>query len=113
MAAASENAEDRVGAEPALVGRAVQLDHRLIEGPLLGGAGAGQRRGDLTVDVGDRTRDAIASPGVAAIAKLDRLELAGRGAGGHRGQPAGARLKPHFNLDRRIAARVKDLPRVN
>ena len=48
------DAEDRVGAEPALVRGAVELDHRLVERALLGGAGALQRRGDLTVDVGDR-----------------------------------------------------------
>ena len=29
--------------------------------------------------------DALAGPGLAAVAQLDRLELAGRGAGGHRG----------------------------
>ena len=37
------DAEDRVGAEPALVRGAVELDHRLVERALLGGAGAGQR----------------------------------------------------------------------
>ena len=56
------DAEDRVGAEPALVRRAVELDHRLVEGALLGGARPGQRRGDLAVDVLDRPRDALAAP---------------------------------------------------
>ena len=48
------DAEDGVGAEPALVRGPVELDHRLVEGALLGGAGALQRLGDLAVDVGDR-----------------------------------------------------------
>ena len=107
------DAEQRVGAEPALVRGAVELDHRLVERLLLGGAGAGQRRGDLAVDVGDRPRDALAGPGVAAVAQLDRLELAGRGAGGHRGEPAGAGLEHDLDLDRRVAARVEDLARVD
>ena len=44
--------------------------------------------GDVAVDVGDRPRDALAAPGLAAVAKLGGLELAGRGARGHRGAPA-------------------------
>ena len=107
------DAEQRVGAEPALVRGAVELDHRPVERPLLGGAGAGQRRGDLAVDVGDRPGDALAGPGVAAVAQLDRLELAGRGAGGHRGQAAGAGLQHDLDLDGRVAARVEDLARVD
>ena len=107
------DAEDRVGAEPALVGRAVELDHRLVEGPLLGAPRPAQRRGDLAVDVGDRAGDALAGPGVAAVAQLDRLELTRRGAGGNGGRPAGPRLQGDFDLDRRVAARVDDLPRVD
>ncbi len=107
------DAEDRVGAQPALVGRAVELDHRLVEGALLGGACARQRRGDLAVDVGDRARDALAGPGVAAVAQLDRLELAGRGARGHRREAARAGLERHLDLDRRVAARVEDLAGVD
>ena len=107
------DAQQRVGAEAALVRGAVELDHRLVEGALLGGAGADQRRGDLAVDVGDRPGDALAGPGVAAVAQLDRLELAGRGAGGHRGEAAGAGLERDFDLDGRVAARVEDLPRVD
>src|SRR6185437_11738663 len=96
------DAEQRVGAEPALVRGAVELDHRLVEGALLGGAGAGQRLGDLTVDVGDRLGDALAGPPVAAVAQLDRLELTGRGTGGDRGDAAGAGLQRHLDLDRRV-----------
>ena len=73
----------------------------------------GQRRGDLAVDVGDRPRDALAGPGVAAVAQLDRLELAGRGARGHRGQAARAGLERDLDLDRRVAARVEDLAGVD
>ena len=84
-----------------------------VEGALLGGAGARQRRGDLAVDVGDRLRDALAGPGVAAVAQLDRLELAGRGARGDRGEAARAGLERDLDLDGRVAARVEDLARVD
>ena len=57
------DAEQRVGAEPALVRGAVELDHRPVERALLGRPGPGQRRGDLAVDVGDRPADALAGPG--------------------------------------------------
>ena len=105
--------EQGVGAEPALVVGAVELDHRLVERALLDRAGADQRLGDLAVDVGDRLADALAAPGLAAVAQLDRLELAGGGAGGNRGQPSGTGLQRHFDLDRRVTARVEDLARVN
>ena len=112
-AAASETPRIALAPSRALVRGAVELDHRLVERALLGGAGAGQRLGDLAVDVGDRPRDALAGPGVAAVAQLDRLELAGRGAGGHRGAAARAGLERDLDLDRRVAARVEDLARVD
>ena len=62
----------------------------------------------------DRGRDALARPAVAAVAKLGGLELAGRGARGHRGAAAWRPiLEPHVGLDRRIAPRVEDLARVD
>ena len=91
------DAEDRVGAEPALVRGAVELDHRPVQGALLGPR-ALQGGGDLAVDVRDRRGDPLAGPGVPPVAQLDGLELAGRGAGGHRrqrrGRPTRARPRP-------------------
>ena len=78
----------------------------------LGGVEALQRRGDLAVDVGDGPGDALAGPGLAAVAQLDRLELAGGGAGGHGRAARGARLQPHLDLDGRVAAAVEHLTRV-
>ena len=48
------DAEDRVGAQPRLVGRAVEVDQRAIEALLVGRVAAGDRLGDLAVDVADR-----------------------------------------------------------
>ncbi len=107
------DAEDRVGAEAALVRGAVELDHRLVERALLGGAGAGQRLGDLAVDVGDRLADALADPLVATVAQLDRLELTGRGARGNGGDAARAGLERDLDLDGRVAARIEDLAGVD
>ena len=61
------------------------------------------------VDVRDRLGHALAAPGVAPVAKLGRLELARRGAGGHGGAPGGAGVEAHLDLDRRVPARVEDL----
>jgi hypothetical protein len=59
--------------------------------------------------VGDRLRDALAAPGIAAVAQLQRLELAGGGTRRHRGDAAGAGLQADLDLDGGIAARVEDL----
>src|SRR5690606_26427973 len=98
----------RVGAEPALVRGAVELDHRLVERPLFGRARPDQGLGDLAVDVRDRPGHALAAPGLAAVAQLDRLELAGRGAGGNRGQAAGAGGELDLHLYGGVAAGIED-----
>ena len=107
------DAEDRVGAEARLVRRPVQLDERLVDRPLLGRAGAGQGLGDVLVDVPDRLRDPLAVPRLATVAQLGGLELTGRGARRDRGAPRRAGVERHLHLDRRVAARVEDLARVD
>jgi hypothetical protein len=107
------HAEDRVRPQPALVGRAVQVDHRPVEARLVGRVEAGHRTGQLAVDVGHGVRDGLAAPGIAAVAQLDRLELACRGAARHRGPAGGARGEDHVDLDRGIAAAVEDLAGVD
>ena len=64
---------------------------------------------DLAVDVGDGAGDALAGPGVASVAQLDRLVLAGRGARRDGGGAERARLEPDLDLDGRVAARVEHL----
>ncbi len=46
------HAEDGVGAEIGLVGRAVQLQHEVVQRALVGGVLAQEGRGDDVVDVG-------------------------------------------------------------
>ena len=75
----------RVGAEPALVVRAVELDEGGVDGPLVERVDAVELVGDLAVHVRDRVRHALAAVAVAAVAQLDRLVLAGRRPARHRG----------------------------
>ena len=65
--------------------------------------------GDLAVDVLHRLRHALAAPGVAAVAQLDGLELAGGGAGGHGRAAEGARAQRGVHLDGGVAAAVEHL----
>ena len=59
------DAEDGVGAEPLLVGRAVELDHRLVDVDLVLGFHAADRLEDLAVDGLDRLLDALAEDSAA------------------------------------------------
>src|SRR4029079_16634827 len=97
----------------ALVGRAVEVDHRAVQGGLVAGLQTLNGLGQLAVGVGDRLRHALDRPAVPAVAQLDRLELAGGGTRGDRGAAGGARLQHHVDLDSRVAAAVDDLPRVH
>jgi hypothetical protein len=107
------DAEDRVGAEPALVRGAVELDQASVERPLIGGVEPADARGDLAVDVRDRPRDRLPGVRVAAVAQLDGLVHARRGARRHRRPAARAGLELDVDLDRGIAARVEDLARAH
>src|SRR5581483_10234852 len=65
--------------------------------------------GDLAADVRDRARDALPTVLGPAVAQLDRLVHARRGAGGDGGAAERARLEAYVDLDGRVAARVEDL----
>ena len=95
-------AEDGVGAEPALVGGAVELDQDAVDAGLVGGGEPGQGVADRAVDRLDRPAHALAAvAALVAVAQLDRLVRAGRGARGHRGAAHGAVLEQHVDLDGR------------
>ncbi len=70
--------EDRVGAELALVGRAVELEQALIDRRLIERAQADDCRTELLVDVLDGLQHALAEVALlVAVAELDRFVLAG------------------------------------
>ena len=105
--------EHRVGAQPGLVGRAVEGDQRPVERRLSGRIETANRRRDLAVDILHRLGDALAQPRRAAVAQFGGLELAGRRARGHcrpTPRPGGDR---QLHLDRRVAATVEDLTGVD
>jgi len=106
---------DRVHARQILDSRGnptVEVDQRAVEARLVETVEPGDRLGDLGVDVADGLRHPLAAPRRAAVAQLGRLELARRGAGGHRGAPLGAGAQHQVDLDGRVAARVEDLARM-
>jgi len=104
------DAEQRVGAQPALVGRAVERDHGLVDLALCLRVHAADRVENLAVDRVERLGHALAEiAALVAVAQLDRLILAGGGARGHRGAALGAVIQLHIDLDGRIAATVEDL----
>ncbi len=103
------DAQNGIGAQTGLVGCAVQLDQRAVDGHLLGRVRTHQRLGDLAVDGGHRVEHALAQIArLVAVAQFDRLMLAGGGARGHGGAPHRPVFEDHIHLDGRIAAAVKD-----
>ena len=102
--------QDGVGAQPPLVRGPVGLDEQQVDLALVDGVHAHQRVGDLAVDVLHRLEDALAAPGLAPVAQFDRFEAARRGARRHRGPAHRPARELHLDLDRRVAARIQDLP---
>ena len=76
--------------------------------------GAVERLRDLAVHGGDGAKDPLAAKSVLiAIAKLDRLVCAGRGARWNSGATARAASQRDVHLNGRVAARVENLARVD
>ncbi len=107
------DAEDRVGAQPRLVGGAVELDQRLVERALVAGVQAAHRVGDLTVHARHRAAHALPDPALPAVAQLGGLELARGGPGGDRRVAVRAGAQGDLHLDRRVAPAVEDLAGVD
>ena len=104
------DAQYRVGAQPALVGRTIQRDHHRIQLFLVFGIQIGQRILDLAVDGFNCLENALAQIFAAvAVAQLDRFIGAGRSAGRHRRTAEAAVLEQDVDLYRRIAATVQNL----
>ncbi len=98
------DAEDRVGAEPRLVGRAVEIQQRLIDESLIVCAQPDDGGGDLVEDGLHGLLHALAAVAGRAVAQFDGLVLAGRRAGWHR-RPRERSVDQHdLDLDRGVAA---------
>jgi len=105
--------EDRVGAEPALVRCAVEVNEHLVDQALLGRVVANQLRHDVVLDRDDRIENAFAAIPVAAVTFLYRFECTRRRATGHGRTRDGAVVEHHLDLDGRVAAGVENLPGCN
>ena len=103
-------AEHSVRSEPRLVFRPVQLEQDGIHGALVVGVDAQQCGAELSAHVGDRFRDALAEPRLAAVPQLERLVHAGRSARRHCGPADRSPLQLDLHLDGRVSPRVEDLP---
>ena len=104
------HAQNGVGAQPRLVGRAVERDHRRVDARLLFGIHAAERVEDFAVHGGDGLFHALAAIAFAAVAQFHRLMRAGRGARGHRGAAETAVFQPHIHFHGGIAPGVQDFP---
>ena len=105
------DAEDRVGAEPGLVRRAVEVDQPLVDQPLLAGLVADELGADDVEDAVDGLGHALAAVALTAVAQLHRLEGAGGGAAGHGGPGDRPVVEGDLDLHGGVSARVEDLPR--
>ena len=113
MGGGKRHGENRVGAQPRLVRRAVERDQHPVERRLAGGVLTAHRGRDLAVDVVDRAGDALAHPVRATVAQLGRLELAGRGARRDGRPPPRPRAHAELDFHRGVTAAVEDLAGVN
>src|SRR3954463_4427555 len=109
LGAGERHAEDGGGAQPALVRRAVEVDHDLVELGLLLDIEAAQRLEDLAVDGADCLGDALAEiAGLVAVAQFHRLMGAGGGARRH-GSTAERTIFQHdVDLDGGIATAIEN-----
>ena len=101
--------EDGVGAEVGLVGRAVEVEHRLVDQPLVARVEADDLRLDLVLHGADGLLGALAAVARTAVTQLDGLEGAGGGARGDGRTADGVVVEEHLDLDRGIAPGVQDL----
>ena len=102
--AGQRNAENRVGAEGALVFRPVQGDHPVVDLPLVEAVHPDDLRCDFVEDVADGLKNSLAEVSfLLAVPELQHFVFPGRCAGRY-GCPSGdARKQGDFRLDGRIA----------
>ena len=108
------DAQDRIGAEPALVLAAIERDHRGVDFDLVLGVEPDDLFRDVAVDRLNRLADALAAPAaLVAVAQFDGLVSAGRCARRHGRAAHASVLQRDVYFDRRIAAAVEDLAGVD
>ena len=110
LSAGKRCAQNGVCAERTLVVGAIDLEHRRVDSALILGLEADKGLSDFLVDMGHSVQNALAHIAMrVAIAQFDSLECARRRTGGNRSATERAVVKRHFNLNRRVSARVENL----
>jgi hypothetical protein len=114
MGAGQRHAEDGVGAEARLVGRAVQLDEELVDRLLICDVVARNLGSDLVVHIANGGAHPLAPvAGRVAITQFARLVRAGRCTRRDRGTPQGAVGSRDVDFDGGVGARVENLARMD
>ena len=93
-----------VGAKTGLVGRTVERNQHVVDDLLVARVASAKGPRDLAVDITDRHHHVGATEPAAAVAQIDCLAAAGRGAGRRNRPPEGAAGECHFSLDGGSAA---------
>ncbi len=102
--------DDRVGTQPGLARRAVQVDQRLVDQALVIGLVAEQLVLDLLGDRVHGPADRLAAVLGPAVAQLDRLEGTRGRAARHTRAADRAVVEHDLDLNGRVAPGVQDLP---
>ncbi len=103
------HAQDRIGPELALCGRAVQVDHQAVDFGLTCRVQPEQLGRNRLIDVGDRLEHSLAAvPLLVAVAEFQGFVFTGRSPGRHGGRRGDAVVQSDMHADRRIPARIED-----
>src|SRR5690625_7842650 len=99
-------------AEATVVRGPIELDHRPIDGDLVGSVKAEEFGADDLIHILDGLEYAHSAVAVGVtIAELDRLDLACRGATRDRGHSVGPTLEEDLRLDGGVTPGIDDLSR--
>ena len=106
--------QDGIRAQLALVRRAVERDHGLVDQPLVRGVHAFQLGSDDGLNIFHRLQHALAEVmALVAVAQLNGLMLAGGSARRHDGAAECAAFQNHVRFHGGISTRIKNFARAN
>jgi hypothetical protein len=112
--AGQAHAQDGIGTQLALVRRAVEVQHSPVHACLIQRVRSEDGLANGPVHIFNCLEDSLApEPLLVAIAELQRFMHTGRCARGHCCTAESAVVQADLDLNGRVAARIKDLPRMH